>query len=410
MFLIFDEANQRTKSSSSIHYSTECKEWPTKSTLNFLVERKLAFVENTSPSINKYVDFSLVMKKINFTFPLFFELIIWLLYVVFYKYSFYLEQIKLPHIPNNDFPYLEICLYAICSTLLVIPYYRLMIPYFLQRKKYLWLFIVTVVYFLLVIPYNNIAVSWIFNQCTKGTAVNEFFRYTYQVWDLNILLTDLIAFFCIGLARFSYQNEMKRHKSETDNLYLQLNMLKTQLQPHFLFNTLNSLYGLSLVGSKDTPRFILLLSQMMQYILYDCDKEEVSLQEEIDFLKGYFELEQQKFPKASIVFDAPDVDESIKIPPLLFLPLVENSFKHGRHKLEDDASVIAHLQVTPQEIVFSIQNDKLQDIPNFAAKKVGGIGLVNIRKRLNLYYPNQHQLILKDENDQYIANVILKRK
>jgi len=350
------------------------------------------------------------MKKHGLTFPLFFELIIWLLYVACYKYSFYLDIPGLPRIPNNDFPYLEICLYSICSTLLVIPYYRWLIPYFLQRKKYLWLFLITVVYFLLLIPYNNLAVSWIFNQATKGTTVNEFFKHAYQYWNWNILLTDLIAFFCIGLSRFSFQNEIKRHQSETDNLHLQLNMLKTQLQPHFLFNTLNSLYGLSLVGSKETPRFILLLSQMMQYILYDCDQDEVSLQEEIDFLKGYFELEQQKFPKASIVFEAPVVDETIKIPPLLFLPLVENSFKHGRHKLEDQASVLAHLQLTPQEIIFTIQNDKLQAIPNFGGKKAGGIGLVNIKKRLELYYPNQHQLLLTEENDQYVATVILNRQ
>lgn len=408
--MFFDEANQLTKNSSDIHYSTECKVWPTKFELIFLVVRKLAFVENTLPPINKYDDFSLVMKKIKFTFPLFFELIIWLLYVACYKYSFYLEQAKLPRSADAYFPYLEICLYAICSTLVIIPYYRLIIPYFLQGKRYLWLFIITLIYFLLVIPYYTQAISWIFNQSTKGTVVNEFFKYANLLWGLNILFTDLIAFFCIGLARFSYQNEMKRYQSETDHLHLQLSMLKTQLQPHFLFNTLNSLYGLSLVGSKDTPRFILLLSQMMQYILYDCDKEEVSLQEEIDFLKGYFELEQQKFPKASIVFEAPEVEESIKIPPLLFLPLVENSFKHGRHKLEDHASVMAHLQVTSKEIIFSIQNDKLQAIPSFGSKKVGGIGQVNIRKRLNLYYPNQHQLTLAEENDQYLANLILKRK
>lgn len=350
------------------------------------------------------------MRKPAFTFPLFFEIVIWLLYVTFYKYSVYIENAGLPHIPHNDFPYLEICLYAICSTLLLIPYYRWLIPYFLQQKAYLWLFLITLVYFVLLVPYNNLAISWVFNKATAGRAVNDFFKYAYHHWDWNMLLTDLIAFFCIGLSRFSYQNEIKRHQSETDNLHLQLNMLKTQLQPHFLFNTLNSLYGLSLVGSKETPRFILLLSQMMQYILYDCDKEEAGLQKEIDFLRVYFELEQQKFPKASIVFHAPHVDETIKIPPLLFLPLAENSFKHGRHKLEDNASVIAELKLNDQQLIFSVQNDKLQAVPHLGSKKLGGIGLVNIQKRLDLYYPNRHQLILQEEDGLYRATVILNRK
>ncbi|MEE1944741.1 sensor histidine kinase [Pedobacter sp. KR3-3] len=372
--------------------------------------QKQAFVENKHGIVNKYYDFSTIMKKPVLTFPLFFELIIWLFYVGIYKYSAYMESSSLPHVPNNDLPYLQICLYSICSTLLLIPYYRWLVPHLLQRKKYLGLFVLTVAYFLLLMPLNNIGVSWLFKMTTRGLPVNGFFKFAYQYWDWNMMFTDLIAFFCIGLSRFSYQNEIKRHQSETDNLHLQLNMLKTQLQPHFLFNTLNSLYGLSLVGSKETPRFILLLSQMMQYILYDCDKEEVSLQEEIDFLKGYFELEQQKFPKASIVFQAPEVDEAIKIPPLLFLPLVENSFKHGRHKLEDHASVLAHITISPTQISFTIQNDKLQTILQLGTKPVGGIGLVNIKKRLELYYPKQHQLTLTEENGQYVASVILNRK
>ncbi len=321
-----------------------------------------------------------------------------------------MESSGLPHVPNNDLPYLQICLYSICSTLLLVPYYRWIIPNLLQRQRYLGLFVVTIAYFLLLMPWNNTAVSWLFQMATTGLPVHRFFKFAFQYWDWNMMFTDLIAFFCIGLSRFSYQNEIKRHQSETDNLHLQLNMLKTQLQPHFLFNTLNSLYGLSLVGAKETPRFILLLSQMMQYILYDCDKEEVSLREEIDFLKGYFELEQQKFPKASIVFQAPEVDGEIKIPPLLFLPLVENSFKHGRHKLEDQASVLAQITVSPQQISFTIQNDKLKLMPQMDAKAVGGIGLANIKKRLELYYPNRHQLILNEENGQYVASVILNRK
>lgn len=408
--MFFDDANQHTKNRLAIDYSTETEVQAAKLWLTFLVVQKLAFVENKHSIVNKYYDFSPIMKKPVLTFPLFFELIIWLLYVCIYKYSAYMESSSLPHVPNNDFPYLQICLYGICSTLLLIPYYRWLIPYLLQRKKYLGLFLVTVAYFLLLMPLNNAAVSWLFKMATQGLPVNNFFKFAYQYWDWNMMFTDLIAFFCVGLSRFSYQNEIKRHQSETDNLHLQLNMLKTQLQPHFLFNTLNSLYGLSLVGSKEAPRFILLLSQMMQYILYDCDKEEVSLQEEIDFLKGYFELEQQKFPKASIVFQAPEVDARVKIPPLLFLPLVENSFKHGRHKLEDHASVLAHVAVTPSQISFTIQNDQLQNTPQLGVKPVGGIGLVNIKKRLELYYPKQHQLILTEENGQYVASVILNRK
>ncbi|WP_316803171.1 sensor histidine kinase [Pedobacter nototheniae] len=358
-------------------------------------------------AINKYYDFSAVIKKEHITFPVVFEILIWLFYVAMYKYSYYLDQDNLPKNLNSSFPYLEICLYSICSTLFIIPYYRWLIPFFLQRKKYLLLVIGTIVYFFLIAPFNNYFFSWIFARFTEGLVVHSFLRVAYNYWGFNLLLTDFIAFFCIGMARFSYQNEIQRHKTETDNLNLQLNMLKTQLQPHFLFNTLNSLYGLSLVGSKDTPRFILLLSQMMQYILYDCDQEEVGLQGEIDFLNGYFELEQKKFPKARITFQAPDVSPSIKIPPLLFLPLVENCFKHGKHKLEDDAVVEAALMVNEKQIIFTFKNDLLKPTHNLLVKKPGGIGLSNLKKRMELYYAGSFQLRLNESNNEYIAELII---
>jgi len=348
-----------------------------------------------------------VIKKPVFTFPLVFEALIWLLYVALYKYSFYLQKAALPRILNNDFPYLQVCIYGICSTLILIPYYRWAIPALMQRKRYLLVVVVTLVCFILVIPYNNYAISWLGAKLTEGQTVHQFFKHSTQYWELDLLLTDFIAFFCIALARFSYQNEVQRHKVETDHLQLQLTMLKTQLQPHFLFNTLNSLYGMSLTGSKETPRFILLLSQMMQYILYDCDQEEVTLEDETNFLKGYFELEQKKFPKAAISLETETINGAIKIPPLLFLPLVENSFKHGRHKLEDKAGVTAVLILSGNKLTFTIKNDKLDPAPPGLKKKPGGIGLVNIRKRLDLYYPDKYKLTINEINNQYIVEVII---
>ena len=349
-----------------------------------------------------------MIKKPAVTFHFVFEILIWLIYVGIYKYSYYLDQIRLPYTTHTYFPYLEICLYSICSTLFLIPYYRWAVPYLLQRKKYLLLVLVSIGWFVFAGHFNNKIIAWIFAQFSQGLVVQQFFLKTGMFTELNLILTDFIAFFCTAMARFSYQNEIRRHQTETDHLQLQLNMLKTQLQPHFLFNTLNSLYGLSLTGSKDTPHFILLLSQMMQYILYDCDQEQVTLQEEIDFLKGYFELEQQKFPQADIFLEAPDVDPTIRIPPLLFLPLIENSFKHGRHKLEDNAGVGAELSLSANQIIFRIQNDQLKQPA--ATGRHGGIGLVNIRKRLELYYPGKYNLSLTTEDDQYIALVTIEIK
>lgn len=327
-----------------------------------------------------------------------------------YKYSYYLDQARLPLIPDSNFPYLQICLYSICSTLYLIPYYRWAAPALLLRKRYWLLLLATILTFTIVTHYNIIVMAWLFAKCTGGLVVHSFFLSLYQNYtvSLDTRLIDIIAFLCIAFARFSAQSEVRRHRIETDHLQLQLSMLKTQLQPHFLFNTLNGLYGLSLGGSKDTPRFILLLSQMMQYILYDCDSESVNLGDEVTFLKGYFELEQQKFPNADISFETGDLPDGLQIPPLLFLPLVENSFKHGKHKLADDARVAARLSLNNNQLIFEISNDLLSNTRTELKPKSSGIGLVNIRKRLDLYYPDRHQLILNQTDTLYSATLNLQ--
>ncbi|RZJ90584.1 MAG: hypothetical protein EOO20_07710 [Chryseobacterium sp.] len=352
-----------------------------------------------------------MIRKPTLNFPFFFEILIWLCYVGLYKYSYFTDQSGLTSDYDQNFPFLEFCLYGILSSIYLIPYYRWVVPKLLLLKKYGWLVVVTLAYFLLLSTWNNIAVAWIFEKFTFGLSVHRFFviKSAGFYMDWNLILTDFIAFLAVAFSRFSFQNEQLRHQIQTDHLHLQLNMLKTQLQPHFLFNTLNSLYGMSLTGSKETSRFILLLSQMMQYILYDCDRDEIALDEEMSFLKGYFEIEQNKFPNAMIVLKLPEHIPPIKIPPLLFLPLVENSFKHGKHRLEDLAKVSAELFIDDQKIVFSITNDLLQiDQLNIKDKR-GGIGLANIKQRLKLYYPDRNQLLISTSNLIYKVELIIHK-
>lgn len=292
--------------------------------------------------------------------------------------------------------------------MLIIPYYRWAIPKLLYRKKYSAVFLITVLYFVFLTPYINISLAWLFKHISVGDPEYVYFNRLGSGYylDWNLIVTDSIAFLSIAISRFSYHNEKMRHKVETDHLQLQLSMLKAQLQPHFLFNTLNSLYGMSLTQSKDTPRFILLLSQMMQYILYDCNQEEVSLEEEVNFLKGYFEIEQKKFPDALIQFKVPEEIPTIKMPPLLFLPLVENAFKHGRHKLENNAGVRATLTVEKDVLSFRIENEILPSKPSNS--RHGGIGLVNIRKRLELYYPGKNELQIQESGGTYTVHLMIK--
>lgn len=352
-----------------------------------------------------------MVNKSTFNFPVVLEVLVWIFYVCCYKYSYYLEHSNLPTVPHNDLPYLQICLYAMSTTLGLVPYYRIIVHKLLKKRCYWWLFLTTIIYFIILAPSFNRAIAWVFTQGTGGMVVNSFFKMELNDIFLNwdIVMTDSIAFLCVAFSRFSYYNEQLRHKIEKDHLQLQLEQLKSQLQPHFLFNTLNSLYGMSLTESKETPRFILLLSKMMQYILYDCNTEKVSLKQETDFLMGYFEIEQKKFPKALISLKIQDNLPELLIPPLLYLPLVENSFKHGRHKLVDLSTVKAHLTFENKKLVFSIENEMLP--PSSIADLIGrgGIGLNNINQRMKLYYPKHHNLTINDNGLNYRAELIISK-
>ncbi|WP_316753495.1 sensor histidine kinase [Pedobacter gandavensis] len=350
-----------------------------------------------------------MQKKNVFNFPLIFEAMIWLFYVGFYKYSNLVEHANLPKVKNGYFPYHQIGLYAIVSTLYLIPYYRWAVPKLLYLRRYLLLFLLTLVVFVFIATYNNIGIAWIFLQFTSNEPVSAFFKMQSAGFfmDWNMIMTDFIAFLSIAFSRFSYQNERERAAIEKDHLELQLTMLKNQLQPHFLFNTLNSLYGMSLTGSKDTPRFILLLSNMMQYILYDCDQPMVSVKAELEFMKGYFELEQKKYPDASINLLIHEFPQDLEIPPMLLLPLIENSFKHGKHKVENNSSVYAEFMIKDQKLEFLITNDKLSSLPFQMKKLPGGIGLVNIKKRLELYYPGKYELLFTENDLSYSVKLII---
>lgn len=341
-------------------------------------------------------------------FPLVFEALIWVIYVGLYKYAACLNQVPGHPVGHPNFPYPHLCAYAFLITLYAIPYYRWLMPRLLQRRRYALLLLLTLLYF------------WQVPNLEAGLVI-KLFRYLAshgfsslgvlpRYWgSLDLPTTDLIAFSCVAFVRVAFENETRRRQIETEHAALQMEQLKAQLQPHFLFNTLNSIYGLSLAGSPETPRFILLLSELMRYVLYDSGKEYIALPEEVTFLENYFEMEQRKYAGARIrlVATGPAL-AALQVPPLLLLPLVENSFKHGRHHFSDAASVEATLTAEAGTLRFVIENDMLPAPPPAAPSRSGGIGLDNIRRRLQLYYPGRHSLHLTQHAGRYRAALTLQ--
>ena len=176
----------------------------------------------------------------------------------------------------------------------------------------------------------------------------------------------------------------------------ELSYLKMQIHPHFLFNTLNTMYGFALKKADETPEMILKLSNLLDYLLYQVDKPSVPLADEINHIKDYISLEEMRFSDTlDIKFDEGNCSQSLKIAPMLFLPFVENSFKHG--KIDNGSLKIEiFFSCEASHVYFSIKNSHTK-----SSHTKSGIGLDNIKKRLELLYKNQYGLDIIENDDHF---------
>lgn len=192
---------------------------------------------------------------------------------------------------------------------------------------------------------------------------------------------------------------LKNEKTKTELMHL-----KSQVNPHFFFNTLNNLYGLVGKDAKKAQELILKLSDMMRYSVYDGEKDTVLLSEEVTYLQNYIELHKMRYHKAiDIQFNIDIVDNDHKVMPLLFIILLENAFKHGVENLRKSAYVHLSLTAHQNAIHFEIEN-------NFDATEESqeeGIGLQNLKRRLELVYPKNHTLTTSKTDDIYLAKLTI---
>jgi sensor histidine kinase YesM len=184
----------------------------------------------------------------------------------------------------------------------------------------------------------------------------------------------------------------------------ELALLKEQINPHFFFNTLNNLYAMSLTAEADTPKTILKLSQLMRYVIYKGKKQTVTLREEVNYLQDYLDLQTIRLHKPlDLRFDAELENEGLPIPPLLFIVLVENAFKHGVEPAEDNSFLHLSLSSTSSDLTFRCRNS----IPPLEENRPApGIGIDNLRRRLALYFPDRHKIEIERKTNDFL--VVLK--
>lgn len=214
----------------------------------------------------------------------------------------------------------------------------------------------------------------------------------------------LIAFLANTLLEISHFASIKEKqviRSEKEKLETELKFLKSQINPHFLFNALNNLYSQAVMQAPQTPDTVMQLSEILRYMVYDSNELQVPIKSEVNYIENYIRLMSLKDSKGlNINFETNCADKDILVAPLLFSPLVENAFKHSKIEDRKDGFIDISLNADEKAISFNVTNSIPQI--NFTKDKVGGVGLENVKKRLVLLYPkDQHMLMIKNSDVEF---------
>lgn len=240
---------------------------------------------------------------------------------------------------------------------------------------------------------------------------NEYWKD--PLWYLPKVINSMLSVYtpvfvamAIKLQRFYYKKEQINKELEKEKIETELKFLKAQIHPHFLFNTLNSIYSLSLEKSSKTPDAVLGLSKFLDYMLYDCNDRLISVEKEWEELMNLVALEQLRYGDKltiSTKFENDNVESFI--PPLLLLPFVENAFKHGADTLLEDSYINIHLKSDNKQLWFTVENSKA---PNEESEELDGdknIGLKNVKRRLALFFPDKHHLQIHEEPNRFLITL-----
>ncbi|MEM6771160.1 MAG: histidine kinase, partial [Bacteroidota bacterium] len=188
----------------------------------------------------------------------------------------------------------------------------------------------------------------------------------------------------------------------------ELRLLKAQIHPHFLFNTLNNLYSLTVEKSDQAPEVVERLSEMLDYQLYQCNTPKVAVRKEIELLENYIQLESLRYGKRlRLSFEHSVDDPGAQIAPLILISPVENAFKHGASGNADSPFIEIQLNVTAGMLYFNVRNNKPPIAITDHTEYTEGIGLNNIRKQLRLLYPDQHVLTIEETEQEFHLSLVI---
>ena len=286
--------------------------------------------------------------------------------------------------------------------------YFILLPNFLKNKntwQYLFQFLATFAILITI----RLAAGRYFVDGFRGEAL-----YLYSSrFVVQVVTTNLFIVIFLGMIRFAvewFEFEAKQKTVENERLTAELNFLKAQINPHFLFNTLNNLYYLAYTQSPNTTEVIAKLSQMMRYMIYDSNHQLVPLSKEIEYMENYISLERMRLNDQipiELKIDGGN-PQDLLIAPLIFITFLENAFKHGVSNNQPKAWVNISIHIQGKECVYQVENSKIPFTKAVTDDKPG-IGLQNVKRRLDLSYPEKYTLAVENLSDRYSVklNILL---
>jgi sensor histidine kinase YesM len=279
------------------------------------------------------------------------------------------------------------------------------LPQFLLKEKYIQFAFIIVLWAFAGWFLNYLFRAFIFIPMHDYFGVTQVDRNPSAPNSFLVLTTTAGITSVIVLFKHWMKKQQEWMQAEKDKVISELQLLKAQVHPHFLFNTLNNIYSFSLENSPKTPGMILKLSSLLSYMLYDCKAEEVLLEKEIEVMKNYIDLEKERYGNKIDI--SLNIEGDIKdkfIAPLLMLPFLENAFKHGTSEQLEKCWLSIDLSVQQFTLRCKIANSKNEIVP-FSET---GIGIQNVKQRLRFLYPGKHELKIADEGAFFVVSLLIE--
>lgn len=279
-----------------------------------------------------------------------------------------------------------------------------LIPRFYYRAGKRWMYWLLVLATIAIVGLlNNLLELSLWRQFNQADPPN---MLKYILLNLQLPVRFLIFSAILKKTVDYYHQQEHIKKVELEKVKAEMDLLKAQVNPHFLLNTLNNLYGLSMENPAKTSESILMLSDILKYMLKNGSEETVPLKKEIDLLSNYIELEKLRRDNADVIFKTEGDTESIFIPPLLLIPFVENAFKYGLSTVSKNGFVHVHIVCSGKCVMMTVENNNPPP-DNANALHSLGIGLANVEKRLQLLYPQKHTLQTEQRVSSFFVSLNL---